>query len=181
MSTLRLFFALWPTAHERRALQAALGETWEALGAARRVPAESWHVTTAFLGSVEKAALTALESVARRVTAECAHCNPIEVRLDQLDHWRKPQLLCAVPAEGSPTATILADALRRELVTAGFAPDLKPFRAHVTLARKVTRAPPVPTLAAVRWLFPALTLVSSRTSPHGSLYSVISSWQLDER
>jgi len=35
-----------------RALQAALGETWEALGAARRVPAESWHVTTAFLAWV---------------------------------------------------------------------------------------------------------------------------------
>jgi 2'-5' RNA ligase len=179
VSALRLFFALWPTAPERGALEAALGETWEALGAARRMPPESWHVTIAFLGSVEEAALGSLESVARRVAAECAHCNPIEVRLDQLDYWRKPQLLCAAPAAGSPTGTIVADALRRELVAAGFAPDLKPFRAHVTLARKVARAPPVRALSAVRWTFPALALVSSRTSPHGSLYSVVSSWQLD--
>jgi 2'-5' RNA ligase len=180
MSTLRLFFALWPTPHERSALHAALGETWAALGEARRMPPETWHLTLAFLGSVEEAALAALESVARRVTGECAHCNPIEVRLDQLDHWRKPQLLCAAPAAGSPTATIVADALRRELVTAGFAPDLKPFRAHVTLARKVARAPPVRALPAVLWTFSALALVSSRTSPHGSLYSVASSWQLDD-
>jgi 2'-5' RNA ligase len=179
VSTLRLFFALWPTVQERSALHAALGDAWEALSAARRVDPASWHLTIAFLGSVDDAALDSLASVAQRIARECAHCNPIEVRLDQLDHWRKPQLLCAAPSAGCPAAALLADVLRRELVAAGFAPDLKPFRAHVTLARKVARAPRVRALPAVLWSFPALALMSSRSAPHGSLYSVVSSWPLD--
>jgi RNA 2',3'-cyclic 3'-phosphodiesterase len=157
------------------------------------VPEESLHVTLAFLGSVPERRVTELHAVARRLALGAAASGaPILVSFDRLVHWAKPQILCALDAEASagteaaePSrdaplagAPALAESLKSETLAAHFSPDLKPFRAHVTVARKVLHAPAENTLPAVAWSFDAFALIESRTEPSGPVYSVIESYLL---
>ena len=68
--------------------------------------------------------------------------------------------------------------LKNETAAAGFSPDLKPFRTHVTVARKVAHAPSTLAVQPVLWRFDAFALIESRTDPGGPVYSVIESYLL---
>jgi len=175
---LRLFFALWPDAPMRAALHAAASGMGDTGGGARPVPQADWHLTLAFVGAVAASSLESVCGVAGEVARARASAGAqVEVRIDRLDFWPKAQILCA--RVSSPAAEALAQSLREALVTAGFAPDLKPFRAHVTLVRKVARAPFARALPEVTWTFREFALVESRSGPSGSLYSLLASWSLD--
>jgi RNA 2',3'-cyclic 3'-phosphodiesterase len=142
----------------------------------RAMPPDNLHLTLAFLGSVPEPALPRLIETAHAAASDYPD-RSIAVTLDAIDYWRKPQLLCAVSAEAYAVAA-LANPLRGSIIGAGFAPDLKPFRAHVTLARKVPSAPKQSGTLSVRWTFERLALMESRTGPHGSIYSMVDSWAL---
>jgi RNA 2',3'-cyclic 3'-phosphodiesterase len=139
-------------------------------------------MTLAFLGSVADERVAAALAVGAEVAAAARSvvAVPVEVDLDRLDYFRKAEVVVASASGPTPEATALAGILQEALVRAGFAPDLKPFRPHVTLVRKVSRLSSRVAMESVRWSFDALTLVASRTLPTGSLYSVLESWPLSE-
>jgi len=157
------------------------------------VPEESLHVTLAFLGTVPERRVAELQAIARRV-AEAPEAAPLLVSFDRLVHWAKPRILCALDAlpsagteaAGAPRvgalagapALALAESLKSETTARGFSPDLKPFHAHVTVARKVARAPAAQPLSPVQWTFDGFALIESRTEPTGPVYSVIESYLL---
>jgi RNA 2',3'-cyclic 3'-phosphodiesterase len=178
VSTLRLFFALWPDPPMQEALADAVREVLASLPGARAVPTPNLHLTLAFLGSVPAERVASLDEVAEQVTSAHRSVSSLELTFDRLDHWRQPRILCATASVSSERATSLAEALKRGLLEQGFAPDLKPFRAHVTLARQVSRAPEARELPPVTWPLEALALVHSRTDPSGSVYSIHRSWAL---
>jgi 2'-5' RNA ligase len=174
-----LFFALWPQPSMQEALLTAAGAALESAAGARVMPCASLHLTLAFLGSVPAARLAALDAPAREaIEVSRPLATPLVLSLDRLEHWRKAQLLCATAAQAPEAARQLSECLKERLVAAGFAPDLKPFRPHVTLARRVTHAGAVRTLAPVTWSFAEVTLIESRTQPGGSLYSTRATWLL---
>ena len=190
--TRRLFFALWPDAEQRGALHSATRKSVKSCGG-RPVPVQSLHVTLAFLGSVPEGRVPELDRIARRVAdAFPAAAQPPLLTFDRLAHWARPQILCAlgteepgaVQAPGEPRdadaagAPALSASLKNETAAAGFSPDLKPFRAHVTVARKVAHAPSALALQPVLWRFEAFALIESRTDPAGPVYSVIESYLL---
>jgi RNA 2',3'-cyclic 3'-phosphodiesterase len=177
--TRRLFFALWP----RDADRAALARVTEAALAhlkGRIVPAANQHLTLAFLGSVPEERVEEVRAIGREVARRMPADMRIDVDLERLEHWRKAEIVVA-EADAPSSAVALARALKDALVAAEFAPDLKRFRAHVTLARKVSRASPGLRMDSLRWSFDSLALVESQTLPSGSLYSVVDSWPLGER
>ncbi len=171
----RLFFALWPDQPMRKALSTAVHETMTAVRAGRPVPVENLHVTLAFLGGVPEASMAALVEVARDLSLRA---QPVIVTLDRIDYWRRAQILCAAASREPAGAAAIAEGLKSALSAGGFRPDLKPFRAHVTLARQVRRAPPAAGMPAVTWSFEEFVLIESRTLPEGSSYSVVESWTL---
>jgi RNA 2',3'-cyclic 3'-phosphodiesterase len=177
--THRLFFALWPADADRAALTRA---TEPALADVhgRLVPTENHHLTVAFLGSVPAERVGEVRAIGQQVARGMPAGTRIDVELDRIEYWRK-QGIVVVEADAPTTAVALAQALKHALTSVGFAPDLKPFRAHVTLARKVSRASAGLRMDSVRWSFDSLALVESRTLPSGSLYSVVASWTLGER
>ncbi len=172
----RLFFALWPDEAARRALTAASAAAVAASGG-RSVPPASLHATLAFLGAVPAARTAELAALARATAAAWPPgAGPPVLRFTRLAHWRKPQVLCALTARGDDVAArVLARALQRAAATAGFLPDLKPFRAHVTVARKVAGPPRPAHFAAVTWKCATLALIESRSAPGGAVYSVLES------
>jgi 2'-5' RNA ligase len=173
----RLFFALWPDAAARAALAAATREAVSA-SAARAVPPQNLHATLAFLGSVPGRRIAELEGLARRVAGTFVPQCPLMLQFDELAYWAGPEILVALCAAESPAARSLANLLKTETEAAGFAPDLKPFHAHVTLARKVGRAPVVAMTRPVQWRFDAFALIESRTAADGAAYSVRQSYLL---
>ncbi len=144
-------------------------------------------MTLAFLGSVPERRVAELQAIARRVAeAPEAGGTPMLVSFDRLVHWAKPRILCALDAlpsagteaAGAPPVGALAESLKSETTARGFSPDLKPFHAHVTVARKVARAPAAQPLSPVQWTFDGFALIESRTEPTGPVYSVIESYLL---
>lgn len=173
MRTLRLFFALWPTERMQSALAKAAAPAVSAAGG-RPIPNGNLHSTLAFLGAVPESRFGDL-SVVDGVAAP-----PIALTLDRIEHWRRTEILCACASVTPQAALDLASALKETLLAAGFSPDLKPFRAHVTLARKVARARDE-AMTPVEWSFDSISLVASQTAPSGSSYSVVRSWSLGEK
>ena len=69
-----------------------------------------------------------------------------------------------------------ADALSR--LRAGFTPDLRPFREHLTLARKVRYPTQAAPMRPVHWTVGGFALMASRTESTGPVYSIVESYLL---
>jgi 2'-5' RNA ligase len=182
LPTRRVFFALWPDETQRAALSSATREAVQASGG-RAVEARNLHVTLLFLGSVVESRIHELRSLACRVAAArrdgCA-----ALVFDRIDYWKKPQVLVLTTGSEADRhyrpLEELAETLRRETVAAGFAPDLKPFRSHITLARKVPSGRHARRLPPISWRATAFALVESRTQPQGADYHVLESFPVSD-
>jgi 2'-5' RNA ligase len=178
----RVFFALWPSEEQQAALASAAQSVTEASGG-RVVPALNFHVTLVFVGSVAEVRMPDLFKIAAHVSAAARDSRefgsgPLQLGFDAVEYWRKAKIICATASMPSAAATALSEELKSHLFAAGFAPDIKPFRAHVTLARKVPHGTHDRTMQSVPCSFTDCALVDSRTGPGGSLYSVLNSWPL---
>ncbi len=173
----RVFFALWPEGVLRLRLDRTLpGLLGDFTGRLQRP--DQWHVTLVFVGAVPPARQPALVAA-----AECLSAEPFEIVFDRLEHWRKPRI-CCLTARHTPAALLkLVQGLRERLALGGFDVDDREFRPHVTLARKVTAAPPPvsPLSEPVRWPVERFALVRSVTDPKGSRYEPLRWWNLASR
>jgi RNA 2',3'-cyclic 3'-phosphodiesterase len=180
--TRRLFFALWPDEEQRAALAHAVRKAVRACGG-RPVPGANVHLTLAFLGSVPQTRAAELSDIARRTAAGFPReAVPLRLTLERLAHFGQAQVLAADATRDAPLEDVqaLARALAAETAAAGFSPDLKPFRPHVTVARKVTRAPRSSAMRPVEWRFDSFALIESRTLETGPVYSVVESYALSD-
>jgi RNA 2',3'-cyclic 3'-phosphodiesterase len=175
--TRRLFFALWPDAAQRHALEHAAAKAVRHSGG-RPVPAENLHVTLAFLGNVATGRIPELQRIARDLAVALAPHAPVSLTFARLTHWKEAQVLCALTAPESAAARALALALQEGAANLGLSTERRPFQAHVTLARKVVRPGVVPRLRPVLWRFDTFALIDSRTEPSGPVYSVLDSYSL---
>ncbi len=188
----RLFIAMWPTAEQQARMAEATRQIVRASNA-RAVPVSNLHATVAFLGSVPERKLGELTAIACRVAGSSSVIPPLRLSFERLEHWRKAQVLCAVPVPPNSDAAAvcrdrdvrraseLAAAMKSGLLAGGFAPDLKPFRAHVTVARAARGAPREArdsTMQTVLWTFNELALVESHPEPQGARYRVLESFAL---
>jgi 2'-5' RNA ligase len=179
----RLFFALWPDDEQRAALTHAAARIVRHCGG-RPVPEANLHVTLAFLGSVPETRVAELGAIGRRAAAAFpAHALPVTVSLATPEHWARAQVLAVLEREdegraAAAGAAALARSLSDATLAAGFSPDLKPFRVHVTVARKVARPPRSCEMRKVEWSFDEFALIESRTLEKGPVYSVVESYVL---
>ncbi len=171
--TRRLFLGLWPDASMREQLAHAVRKGVRASGG-RRVPKANYHITLAFIGAVPEGRVADLGAVVRAV----AGAGPIEVPLRELAYWPGPQVLCAVPPVPPAGWAGWVGRLLEALAAAAFAPDLKPFRPHVTVARKVMRPSASAVLHPVLWRFDEFALIESRALAAGPVYSVMEIYPL---
>lgn len=168
----RLFFALWPGESQRRALAARVAALVPP-GAGRAQRPDQLHLTLEFMGSVPADRLPAIREAAAEV-----HAEPFELVLDSLEFWRRPQVLCLVAREIPPALAGLVQALRAGLAARGFDTERRPYRAHLTLARKVGRPPDFAPTDPVRWAATDFALVESITERAGSIYRPLATWPL---
>jgi len=173
----RLFFALWPDEAQRQALvHATAGPVRHSGG--RPVPLTGLHLTLVFLGAVPVRRIAEIQDAARRVAGSLAASGPLVVTFDHLEHWARPQVLCAAGTMPSSSVAELAALLKKQTGEGGFSPDARPFLEHVTVARRVVHPTAGRDMPAVVWEAAEFTLVASRTDSAGSVYSVVESYAL---
>lgn len=179
--TRRLFFALQPDPDLADALVAG----WSPLALQLRgkpVPSSNLHATLTFIGAVSENRVDELRAVACAVRG-----TPGQIVFDTVEVWEEPRaLVLTAPRHPAPEAAALAMALRDAAFAHGFAPDIKNFRPHLTLARKidltVARNLPWPRENSPGFVvrFDRFALMESRRGEHGSIYSVVDFWPLYE-
>lgn len=168
----RLFFALWPDA----AVRAALAQSSrELLGRrVKRVPEANLHITLAFAGPVTAAVRQCLEQQAAGIRG-----TPFELTLERVGHWPRPRILWAGPVHTPPELWSLVGGLNSAFEACGLARETRPYQAHVTLARKISRAPTATSIEPIRWSISDFCLVESVAGPQGASYRVLTSWTLE--
>ncbi len=96
--------------------------------------AEGWHVTLKFLGEIDEGRLDGVSEAVARVAAGSP---PLELQasgLGTLPPRGTPRVL-VVRISGGDGLLHVAGALDRELASAGFAPEQRPFVGHLTIGR----------------------------------------------
>lgn len=134
----RLFTALWPEPAARAQL-AALRDAWCWPPSARMVSDDKLHATLHFIGAFPRAALADLGAGLAAVPLET-----IRLRAAGFEIFRGGIAVALLDAE--PALLALHDRVGEVLAGVGVPLEARPYRPHVTLARKAAggRAP-------VRW------------------------------
>jgi 2'-5' RNA ligase len=170
---LRLFFALWPDDRVREEL-AAVVKWLKRSVSAKWVNTEKLHMTLAFLGDVEADRLDTLKSGAGSLDGSA-----FELNLDRVELWRRPGIICLGASSPPDALNSLAADLATNLRSAGFELETRPFRAHLTVARKAKILPPDLKFSdPVRWSVASFCLVESRIDRQGSHYAILRDWPL---
>lgn len=164
----RLFLALWPPPELQDALEAATLR-WQWPPQAARVPAAKRHVTLHFLGAVARTRLPALRE------AFALPGPPCTLWLDRAALW--PGGTAVLQACHPPEA--LRDWQRRlgsAVAAAGLPLERRPWRPHVTLARRAAGAVPPADLDPLPWPVQGHVLVESQLGAGGG-YRILARWE----
>lgn len=174
---LRTFFAIEVGEAARRAA-AALVDALRAdpgCDAVRWGRPEGFHVTLRFLGPTPEERVPALAAAVREATAGI---EPFTLALGALGAFpdaRRPRVVFVGVEPAEPVAA-LAAAVERGVVAAGFAPEARPFHAHLTLGRvreqrRRVRLPAGARAEAAPFPVDSLVLFRSDLGEGGSTYT----------
>lgn len=169
--TLRLFFALWPDAATRTALNRT-GKWLHKHWGGRRMRADTLHLTLAFLGRTPVAQLDALTA-----SVDAIKSSAFDLILDQPGYWGHNKIGWLGLGKPPPQLGELVDALAVAIQQSGVAFDVRPHVPHVTLLRN-TAGGEVPMCESVHWPVSDFVLVSSRTEVAGTYYDLVRHWPL---
>ena len=163
-STARLFIALLPDEGVRDQL-AACRDAWTWPRSASPVKTERLHITLHFLGDV------ALERLPEVAEAMNVPFQPFTLHLSRANLW--PGGIAVLEPEAIAAALkTLHGATASVLQRLGLRVDARPFRPHVTLARRANGAVVKHASLPVRWAIDGYALMNS-TLGSGGGYTVV--------
>lgn len=183
----RVFFALWPDAVARQALQARARQMQAVLGGRASHP-DTLHLTLVFVGGVDDERLPDLAAAASRVETPA-----FELSFDRPDCWRHNHVAHMGPSAPPPALFGLVEQLETNLRRVDLPFDARPYRPHVTLVRKAdcsrvltweTLADSVPAekenpaTEPIFWPVRDFVLVRSSLRPEGARYEQMGRWPL---
>ena len=171
-ATVRVFYALVPD-DAIRVQFVTLARDVARRSRGRAIMGDHVHLTLAFLGDVAASTLPVL----RRIGDQLPHVGAV-LAFDVLGAWRASGVAWVAPGVVAPALLDLYAALREALAAAGFDVDARPFRPHVTLARRCVQPHPRAQCTPIRWPVNRLCLVGSELRPEGPLYSELATWTL---
>ena len=170
---IRAFFALVPDENVRLQFL-ALAKEVARRSRGRSISGEHVHLTLAFLGDVPAESLATL----RAVGAEVPHAGAT-LQFDTLGAWRASGVAWVAPSVLPPVLAALHARLYESLTSAGFSLENRPFRPHVTLARRCVQPQPRQHHAPIRWTVRRLCLVGSELRPDGPVHTTLEEWPLE--
>jgi RNA 2',3'-cyclic 3'-phosphodiesterase len=176
---LRLFFAMPLPLAARDAIRAAQERMKRRANRSRLsprwTPPDSLHVTLKFLGSLDRAVLPELIAL---LDAETRDLSPIDTRCTGVTGFSSPQrarVVVATLEDARGRVARLARGLEQGVERYGIAPETRPFRPHVTIARlrvpgDISEWVEHAALESASGLFEEVRLYSSDLEPTGAVY-----------
>jgi RNA 2',3'-cyclic 3'-phosphodiesterase len=168
----RLFLAIWPGDAASASL-AQLAQDVALVAQGKPVERAKIHLTLVFLGEVARERQEAIAQVAR----SSARRKRFTLVLDRVGSFRRSRVAWAGASVEPPGLMDLQSRLEGGLRAAGFTPEERPYRPHVTLARKVAQALPMAAIEPVHIACEAIALVLSESGT--GRYATLESWALD--
>ncbi len=168
----RAFFALVPDDDVRRQFS-ALARDVARRSRGRAVAGDHVHLTLAFIGDVATTSIPALRAIGDALPRVGAM-----LEFDTLGAWRASGVAWIAPQEIPAPLNAMYVELRDALARAGFPVDARPFRPHVTLARRCVQPLPRAGCPPIRWRVDRLCLVGSQLRPEGPVYTELAGWPL---
>lgn len=180
--TLRAFVALELESDVRARLAQSLLELGSILGGVRLVPLDSIHLTLRFLGPARPAQLERLKTA---LAAAAAFCPPLAARIGGAGMFPErgaPRVLW-IGLTTAPELRPLQAACERAARAAGFPPEHRPFRPHLTVGRFRGRAPrkPLPALELGETTLRSLVLFQSELRREGARHTPLATFALAGR
>lgn len=178
---MRIFLAVFPP-RETVALAAGVIETLRRAGdGVSWVKEPNLHYTLRFIGEAGADGARRIDEAAREAAAGEKRFEAALGTAGAFPSARKARVIWLGMAKGAEPLVKLATALEASLARHGFAPEGRPFSAHLTLGR--VREPGrdwtadlaairAPEGAAARFTVDAIAVVESQLSPKGSTYTV---------
>jgi len=139
----------------------------------RAISGEHVHLTLAFLGDVPVGRVAELRAIGDRLPHKGAN-----LEFDTLGAWRASGVAWVAPSVLPEVLTGLHAGLHDELTRGRFELESRPFRPHVTLARRCVQPHPRAHCPPVYWPVRRLCLIGSELRPEGPLHTTIASWDL---
>ena len=130
-------------------------------------------MTLLFLGSVEQRLIDSQIAAARNVVDKDNGFRSFDLTFDRFGRWRRPQVAWLAPASPPAALLKLAAALRVAVLDTGLALAPGTFRPHITLARKVNRAPETVLSGPLHWHINGFGLYQSVTHARGPEYTLV--------
>ena len=158
---IRLFTALWPDPAVRAQL-AALRDAWGWSAGARPVADAKLHATLHFIGAFPRDSLAELGAALARVPVE-----PVQLHASGSDVFRGG--IAVALLEAGPALADLHARIGEVLAGLGVALEERPYRPHVTLARRAGGSRPPGRWPPLAWRADGFVLVHSR----GGSYEVL--------
>ncbi len=170
MAAERLFFALWPPAAVVERLVAER-ERWPG-PSGRPTHPDDLHATMVFLGEVDAARRSCVEAAAALVSVPA-----FDLALDRVGSWPGPRIRwCGQDPAPAPLLDLVGQ-LNTGLTGCGHRRERRPYRLHVTLARKAAALPTAALDRPIPWPVTALVLAASRSGQQPK-YRILNRWPL---
>jgi 2'-5' RNA ligase len=160
----RVFFALVPDP----GVQAALGELARDLAArtgGRAVADANIHLTLAFVGNVTASAIARLKAILATLPQR-----EFTLALDSMGTWKHVEVAWVAPTTVPEALRALHAFLSAALGDAGFTVETRPFRPHLTLARRGRRPLAAFACAPIDWRVTGVSLMRSTSAEDGVRY-----------
>lgn len=170
----RLFIALWPEEELRK--QIVNPEGLEKItDLCQRTAIDNIHMTLFFLGPVVRPSRACIERAMGDMRSKS-----FTLILDRLGYWSGPQILWLAPSHTPHQLISLREGIKPHLVRCDVMIDKRPYRPHITLARKVKKPPPKIKIDPLSWHVNQYSLMESLPRPSGGVnYQELAHWKLD--
>lgn len=168
----RAFFALVPDEAVRQRF-ALLARDVARRCRGRAVSGEHVHLTVAFMGDVPATSIPDLRRIGERV----AHTAAL-LSFDTLGAWRASGVAWVAPSHLPAEVAALHATLNQALRDTGFEIESRPFRPHLTLARRCVQPQARQAMTPIAWDVRKLCLIGSELHPEGPVHSTLAEWPL---
>jgi 2'-5' RNA ligase len=176
---LRAFVALEIDTELRDRLAEVIRLLKERVNGVRWVSVENLHLTMRFLGASSPESLERLEPALCSAATACPACDAELSGLGMFPERGSPRVLWLGTALPEPVFR-LQEACEAAAVAAGFPPESRPFRSHLTLGRfrEAAARPTLPSVERAVTRLERLVLFKSDLRQQGAVYTPLKEFRL---
>lgn len=152
----------------RLALQQRYADLDASLKQGRPLDKDNLHMTLHYLGNT-----TTLQKDCFIAQAQGMVCTPFTVELNQFGYFPRAAVSWIAPTHAPPALLKLYQDLAVVLASCGYVSEQRPYRPHITMARKEKCGQQAIRLEPVNWVVDDFVLVQSVSTGQGVQYRVL--------